>query len=88
MDNKEQKHINDNLETECYGEALAHITEMNAMYWQWKSEQEQKDLEEMMQNDSFEVPRIEENKPKILQTLWARSHFMMSYGSSVRRKVM
>jgi hypothetical protein len=42
---------------------------MNAMYWQWKSKQEQKDLEEMMQNDSFEVPRIEENKPKILQTL-------------------
>ena len=61
MDNKELKH---QTEHECYGENTEYISEMNAMYQQWKEEQEMRELQEIMEQDTFETPLVEENKPK------------------------
>lgn len=49
-------------EHECFGENTEYQTELNELYWQWKTEMMQKDLESILAEDNFDIPRVKENK--------------------------
>lgn len=49
-------------EQECFGENTEYQQELNELYWQWKTEMMQKDLESIAAQDNFDLPRVKETK--------------------------
>lgn len=57
-----QKSNHSNPEHECFGENTEYQNELNQMYWQWKTEMLQKDLQSILAEDNFDIPRVKETK--------------------------